>query len=76
MVDKRSNICRKCGCTPAQAKADALVLGLREEFEWGLYDCCELVGWADEQWQAFTEAAIEDCKDVERVTAMLAVSEA
>ena len=42
------NICRFCGCTESQARADARVLGLNEEFESGLHSCCQLVAWADD----------------------------
>ena len=58
-------ICRKCGCTTVQAAADALVLGFREEFESGVYTCCQVVAWADEQWLAWSEASEEDGKSKE-----------
>jgi len=65
------NICRFCGCTESQARADAMVLGLNDEFERGLYSCCQLVAWADEQWLAWTEAALEDGKPLDKVTSLL-----
>jgi len=68
-------VCRFCGCTEAQARADARVLGLNDEFESGLHSCCQLVAWADEQWLAWMEAASEDGKPVDKVTAPLEVPE-
>ena len=62
------NICRFCGCTESQARADAMALGLNDEFERGLYSCCQLVVWADEQWLAWTEAASEDGKPLDQAT--------
>jgi hypothetical protein len=70
------NICRFCGCTESQARADAIVLGLNDEFERGLYSCCQLVAWADEQWLAWTEAASEDGKPLDKVTMPLEIHEA
>lgn len=69
------NVCRLCGCTESQAKADATVLGLNDEFETGLYSCCQLVAWADEQWLAWMEAASEDGKPVDEVTQPLEIHE-
>ncbi len=66
-------ICRNCGCTAAQAAADALVLGFQEEFEAGAYSCCQVVVWADEQWLAWAEAAAEDGKSQEEATKPLEV---
>jgi hypothetical protein len=60
-----SNVCQQCKCTPAEAMADALFLGLEKELESGIYRCCEIVAWADEQWRAWTEAANEDCQVIE-----------
>jgi 2',3'-cyclic-nucleotide 2'-phosphodiesterase (5'-nucleotidase family) len=70
------NVCRFCGCTESQARADAMVLGLNEEFERGLYSCCQLVTWADEQWLAWTEAASEDGKALDEVTKPIEIHEA
>ena len=69
------NVCRFCGCTESQARADAMVLGLKNEFESGLYSCCQLAAWADEQWLAWMEAASEDGKPVDRVTKPLEIHE-
>ncbi len=68
-------ICRNCGCTTLQAKADALVLGFQNEFEDGTYTCCQVVAWADEQWLAWSEAAAEDGKPAEEVTKPLEIAE-
>ena len=70
------NICRFCGCTESQAKADAMVLGLKDEFEKGLYICCQVVAWADEQWLAWTEAASEDGQPLDQATKPLEIQEA
>ena len=68
-------ICRNCGCTASQAAADALVLGFQDEFKAGLYTCCQVVAWADEQWLAWAEAAAEDGKSEEDATKPLEVIE-
>jgi hypothetical protein len=70
------NVCRFCGCTESQAMADAMVLGLNDEFERGLYSCCQLVAWADEQWLAWIDAASEDGKPVDKATKPLEINEA
>jgi len=63
-----SEVCQYCGCQPSQARADAKTLGLQEEFERGIYACCQVVAWADEQWLVWAEAAEEDGSPVEQVT--------
>jgi hypothetical protein len=63
-----SDVCRYCGCKPSQARADAKTLGLQEEFQRGLYTCCQVVAWADEQWLAWVEAAEADGSPVEQAT--------
>jgi hypothetical protein len=68
-------ICRNCGCTTAQAAADALALGFQNEFEAGAYACCQMVVWADEQWLAWSEAAAEDGKSEEEATKPLEIAE-
>jgi hypothetical protein len=68
-------ICRNCGCTAAQAAADALALGFLDEFKTGAYSCCQLVAWADEQWLAWSEAAAEDGKSEEEATKPLEIAE-
>jgi hypothetical protein len=70
------NICRFCGCTESQARTDASALGLNAEFETGVYSCCQVVTWADEQWRAWIEAASEDGKSVDEVTKPLEIHEA
>ena len=75
--DQRSinGLCRHCGCNQAQAAADAQVLGFKEEFASGIYSCCQVVQWADEQWLAWLNAAEEDGKMAENVTGPLEISE-
>jgi hypothetical protein len=58
MADK----CMNCGCTESQVIADAKTLGLSEEFESGLYTCCQISEWADEQCLAWFEALEQDGK--------------
>jgi hypothetical protein len=37
----------------------------------GTYTCCQIVQWADEQWQAWLEAAHEDGKQPDEATKAL-----
>jgi hypothetical protein len=61
-------ICRSCGCSKAEALKDARTLGLQDEFQSGIYFCCQVINWADEQWLLWVQAASEDGKTVEEVT--------
>jgi hypothetical protein len=70
------DICRSCGSTKSQIIDDARTLGLLKELGRGLYTCCQVVAWADEQWLAWVEAAEEDGKAVDAVTRPLEFSEA
>jgi len=70
-----NTICRHCGCTEAQAAADARAVGLLEEFRDAVYTCCQIVQWADEQWAAWEEAATEDGKPTDEVTRPLEIRE-
>jgi hypothetical protein len=54
----------KCGRFGEQVVADASSLGLLEEFQSGVYTCCQISEWADEQWLAWFQATQEE---VERV---------
>jgi hypothetical protein len=56
---KTGRACRYCGSDEAQAAADARALGFEKEFQYGVYSCCQVVQWADEQWQVWVEAATE-----------------
>ena len=69
------NVCRFCGCTASQARADARALGFRDEYAKGLYTCCQMVFWADEQWLAWVHAAEQDGKPVDEVTSSLEMLE-
>ncbi|MBV8865836.1 MAG: hypothetical protein JO210_10625 [Acidobacteriaceae bacterium] len=62
------NICSTCGCTKSLALAHAKALGLLQELQHGIYNCCQIATWADEQWLAWFEATNEDDKSVEKVT--------
>ena len=70
-----NGLCRHCGCNRAQAAADARALGFEEEFASGIYTCCQVVQWADEQWLAWLNAAEQDDKIAEDVTRPLEISE-
>ena len=63
-----NGLCRYCGYNQAQAAADARALGFGEEFASGIYACCQVVQWADEQWLAWLNAAEQDGKMAEDVT--------
>lgn len=76
MEDDRTRInglCKGCGCNEAQATADARALGFEDEFQAGIYNCCQVVQWADEQWFAWLEAAEADGKTAEEVTRPLEI---
>jgi hypothetical protein len=74
--DQRVNgVCRGCGCSQAQAAADAKAVGLEDEFQAGEYTCCQVVQWADEQWLAWREAAMSDGKAPEDATRLLEIEE-
>jgi hypothetical protein len=60
--------CAVCGCTEVEAIADARSLGLSQELQSGVYTCCQIVEWADEQLLAWFQAAHEDSKQVEDLT--------
>jgi hypothetical protein len=67
--------CRTCGSTESQIVDDARTLGLLKELQSGIYTCCQIVVWADEQWLAWTQAAEEDGKAVDDVTRPLESAE-
>jgi hypothetical protein len=52
--------CTICSRSESQVIADAKALGLLQEFECGIYSCCEISEWADEQSLAWSKAAHED----------------
>jgi hypothetical protein len=54
---------------------DARTLGLLKELQRGMYTCCQIVAWADEQWLAWVEAAEEDGKAADDVTRPLEATE-
>lgn len=61
--------CSNCGCTESQAMADAKTLGLLQEFQNGIYTCCQIAEWAHDQWSAWLEATQQDAKDPSEVSA-------
>jgi hypothetical protein len=68
---KINGVCRRCGCSEALAAADARAVGFLDEFMAGIYTCCQVAQWADEQWLAWLEAAYQDGKPAEVVTSPL-----
>src|SRR5438309_7686367 len=57
--------CKNCGCTESDALADAKTLGLQEEFQRGIYTCCQLAQWSQEQWASWFEATHDqDPRDI------------
>jgi hypothetical protein len=54
--------CEMCGRTESEAIADARTLGLYEELKVGVYTCCEIAEWADEQYLAWSEAISEHAR--------------
>ena len=63
-----STTCTNCKRSDSQTVADAKTLGLLQEFQCGIYTCCQIAEWADEQWSAWFEATQEDGKSVDEVT--------
>jgi hypothetical protein len=55
-----NKMCEFCGRTQSDAIADAKTLGLEQEFEAGIYTCCQVSAWADEQAVAWLEAIDAD----------------
>ena len=55
-----AKIHKTCGCTESQVIADAKTLGIQQEFESGIYTCCQVEEWAQEQWSAWVEATRQD----------------
>ena len=66
-------VCRRCGSREGAAAADAKAIGLLDEFLSGTHTCCQVVQWADEQWDAWQQAAREDGKAPEEVTRRLEI---
>jgi hypothetical protein len=62
-----NHICSSCGSTESQTFADARTLGLVRELQGGVYACCQIVTWADEQWLAWAEAAQQDGKSADDI---------
>jgi hypothetical protein len=64
MTDK----CMNCGNTESQTTTDAKTLGFLEEFQSGVYTCCQISEWAHEQWLAWIEARQEDSQRTDDAT--------
>lgn len=62
------NTCTACGRTESEAIADAQSLGLEQDFQNGIYTCCQIAQWADEQSWAWFEATQPDSKCIDDVT--------
>jgi hypothetical protein len=62
-----ANKCAKCGRTESQTTADAKTLGLLPELQCGVYTCCQMAEWADEQWLAWVEATQQDSQLIDDV---------
>lgn len=67
--------CSKCGRMESQVAADANTLGLLQEFQNGVYNCCQIVQWADEQCLAWFEATEGDSTLVDNMTGRSQVDE-
>lgn len=57
-----SDVCLNCGRTRFEAIAEAKTLGLEQELLGGLYTCCQIGEWADEQLMAWLDATCDDGK--------------
>ena len=64
-------VCVSCGCNYLQARLYAKALDFEDEFLGGMYSCCQVVQWSEEQWLAWREAAREDGKTIEEFTQTL-----
>jgi len=57
-----NNQCAKCGRMESEIAGDARRLGLLSELQQGLYTCCQISEWADEQLSAWLEAMYQDAQ--------------
>ncbi len=73
--NRMSGVCNSCGCDRAQAVLYARAIDFEAEFLAGLYDCCQVVQWSEEQWLAWREAACEDGKTIDEVMPALGSEE-
>jgi hypothetical protein len=63
-----SKMCTICDSTEPQAIANAKALGLEQEFQGGMYTCCQVAKWAAEQSLAWQEAARENATPSDDLT--------
>ena len=68
--------CTTCGRTNSEAITDARSLGLQQELQSGIYTCCQITAWADEQALAWFEALHADAKPIEHTELLEWQSEA
>lgn len=71
-----THTCTTCGRTESQAIADARSLGLQQALQSGIYTCCQITEWADEQALAWFEATHEDGMPTRDVTELASQAEA
>jgi len=71
-----ANTCTDCGRKEPQIIADAKTLGLLEEFQSGIYTCCQISEWADEQSRCWFEATQLDGGRVDDLTGKAGIAEA
>jgi hypothetical protein len=60
--------CKRCGRTESQITAGARTLGLLQKLDSGVYTCCQISQWADEQSLAWFEAMQQDRELVNGIT--------
>jgi hypothetical protein len=62
-----THTCTTCGRTESQATAEARAVGLMQEFLDGMYTCCQVAQWANEQLVAWFEAIHADGEPNEKL---------
>jgi hypothetical protein len=70
-----TNVCRTCGRSESLTIADAKAIGLQQEFERGIYTCCQIAAWAEEQSIAWFEATHEWCIPADEVSASVELNQ-
>jgi hypothetical protein len=55
-----SKKCANCGRSESEIFADAKALGLYQQLQCGIYTCCQISQWAEEQSAAWFEATHDD----------------
>jgi hypothetical protein len=62
-----NNKCERCGRAGSRITANAKTLGLLQKPNSGVYTCCQIFQWANEQRLAWFEAIQQDGKLVEDI---------